>query len=74
MQFLTRLILAIPILPAAGGWLKNRRDPSARRCSPADVSMNVSEWYFPLVNRNPPGSALMRDRDGHHVGAIHRKP
>lgn len=74
MRFLSRLFAAIPILPAMGGVLKNRRDPASRVCAPADVSMNVSDTFFSWINRTPPRSAMMRNKDGHHVGAIHRRP
>lgn len=74
MKFLSRIFAAIPILPAMGGVLKNRRNSASRMCAPADVSQNVSDWYFSWVNRTPPRSAIMKDKDGHHVGAIHRKP
>lgn len=74
MSFLTRILAAIPCVPAVGGVLKNRRDPTSRACAPADASMNVSDTFFSWINRVPPRSAMMRDKDGHHVGAIHRKP
>lgn len=74
MKFLSRIFAAIPILPAMGGVLKNRRDPASRVCAPADVAQNVSDSFFSWVNRIPRHSAIMKDKEGHHVGAIHRKP
>lgn len=47
MKFLSRIFAAIPILPAMGGVLKNRRDPASRVCAPADVAQNVRTRSFP---------------------------
>lgn len=71
-----RLLLAIPVLPALGGWLRNRRKPTGRLCAPADVLFNVSDTFSSWVNRIPSGgqSHLIRDKDGRHVGSINRVP
>jgi hypothetical protein len=75
MKLLNRILAAIPIHPAVGGVMKNWRDPSSRVCAPADVSMNVADTFWSWLNRTPARGALfMRNRDGHHVGAIHRNP
>lgn len=75
MKLLNRILAAIPILPAVGGVLKNRRGPSSRVCAPTDVSMNISDTLWPWLNRDPArGAFFIRNKDGHHVGAIYRKP
>lgn len=71
-----RVLLAIPVLPALGGWFKNRRNRHAHLCAPADVIFNLSDAFHAWVNRLPRGrrSALMRDKEGRHVGSINRLP
>ena len=74
MKLLNRILAAIPILPAAGGVLKNRRDATSRVCAPADVAMNVSDTFWSWLNRTPARAVLSRDKDGHHDGTFYRKP
>ena len=75
MKLLSRILTAIPVLPALGGPMKNHRNPASRMCAPTDVSMNISDSFWSWLNRTPVRGALItRDKDGKHVGAIYRKP
>ena len=75
-KFATRIAMSVPVLPAAGGPLNNRRNRGAQLCAPADVSFNTSDWFYSWLTRLPVGgqSALVRDKDGHASGFINRLP
>lgn len=76
MKIATRVAMAIPVLPAVGGPLKNRRNNTAKFCAPADVTFNVSDWFHSWINRHPGNgqSAIVRDKDGKVSGSINRLP
>ena len=71
---LLRILAAIPVLPAPGGWLTNRRRPGGRLCSPADLIFNASDTYFGWINRVRSGSTIQRDKDGRHANSYERLP
>lgn len=75
-QLITRAAMSVPVLPSAGGPLKNQRNPAAKLCSPADVAFNTSDWFHSWLNRLPGGgqSAIMRDKTGRVSGSINRLP
>lgn len=76
VKLATRMALSVPVLPAAGGPLKNRRNQAAKLCTPADVAFNTSDWFHAWLNRLPGGgqSAMVRDKTGHASGTINRLP
>jgi hypothetical protein len=69
-----RILGAIPILPAVGGWFTNRRNPRWRMCAPADVAVNASDTFYRWINRVPGGSIVLRDRGGRYAGSAKRLP
>jgi hypothetical protein len=74
--FAARAAMSIPVLPAPGSILTNRRKPSSKICAPADVAMNVSDRFYSWMNRWPGGgqSAVVRDKNGKVSGSINRLP
>ena len=69
-----RILGAIPILPAVGGWFTNRRNAHSRVCAPTDVVVNGSDFFHCWINRVPGGSMILRDRKGRYVGSAKRLP
>ena len=76
IKLATRAAMSVPVLPAAGGPLKNRRNQAAKLCAPADVAFNTSDWFHSWLNRLPGGgqSAIVRDKSGRASGSINRLP
>jgi hypothetical protein len=69
MRWLTQLILAIPVVPAIGWIMSNRRRPSAWFCSPADIELNVSDrWFFFIHRMDKNKVGIARDRAGRFSG------
>lgn len=76
VQLVFRAAMAVPVLPATGGILSNRRNPASSVCAPADVMFNVSDKFYPWINRLPGGgqTSAMRGRNGRFMGSINRLP
>ena len=76
IKLASRIAMSVPVIPATGGPLKNRRNHGARLCAPADLAFNTSDWFHSWLNRLPSGgqSALVRNKDGHATGNINRLP
>lgn len=72
MRLIYRFLLCIPVIPAFGGWFSNRRRRSVA-CSPMDVTLNASDWFYRLIFRIPKeGSVCARDQDNHFAGHVYR--
>lgn len=77
MKFLTTVIMAIPVLPAVGGWLTNRGNATSKVCSLADVSHNAEDKILPMLSRPPKAHGpvvAIRDRNGKIIGYLDKLP
>lgn len=76
VRLFVRAAMAVPVLPATGGILTNRRNPASKVCAPADVVFNVSDKFYPWINRLPGGgqTSAVRGRNGRFMGSINRLP
>ena len=73
MRLVAQLILAIPVLPALGGVMKNRRRSSFWFCSWVDIALNISDcWYFFIHRMNSSNVCVARDREGRFTGFFYR--
>jgi len=69
LRLLCQWLMAIPVLPALGGWLTNYRKASSWLCSPKCVALNVSDTWYCFVNRQDRRNVLVaRDMDGRFLG------
>lgn len=73
MRLFTQLILAIPVLPAFGWVMKNRRRSSSWFCSWTDIALNLSDEWFCFIHRvDIHQTCVARDRDGRFAGFFNR--
>lgn len=76
MNWLARILSAVPCLPAPGGWFTNRRNPPSKLCSITDVSRNFTDKLMPFLNKDPKPRKgfVIRDSEGRYSGSIDRTP
>lgn len=73
MGLVTELVLALPVLPALGWVMKNRRRSSSWFCSWMDIALNISDRWFYFIHRvNSNDACVARDREGRFSGFFYR--
>lgn len=77
MKLLTKVVLAIPFIPAVGGWFSNRRNGTSKFCALADIQHNAEDHILPMLNRAPKGHGpvtVIRDSNGKIIGSMDELP
>ena len=71
-----KIALAIPILPVGSkdpqSIRASRRSPGAIFVSPSDITQNISDKYFAIVNKTPVDAQYIRDRDGSYQASVYK--